>query len=159
MSRTFSTPGNCYKVCLVFPKIFWPLSIKRFGLLSDVEKGNEQFATLGKYLIIENQYTETNIPCLVVHTCGDAAIDMESKNDEEIINEIMNRLSFVFYSQQPLPYPIETVITRWSISNPVNTFSVDLCCENTDIPIIFAEKHLSDQRDSIKGIKILISCH
>ncbi|KAJ3262102.1 hypothetical protein HK103_003945 [Boothiomyces macroporosus] len=92
--------GISNKIVLVFPRIFWPLQYNSFGILQD-------------NLLFINQYHKTNLPCLIVHCSGNSALEMENRTDEELVDEIMKKLSKIFYSENPLPYPIETIVTRW----------------------------------------------
>jgi hypothetical protein len=39
---------------------------------------------------------------------------MEIKDDQTILDEIMDRLSIMFPFECPLPYPVEHLITRWA---------------------------------------------
>ncbi|KAJ3274946.1 hypothetical protein HDV01_001810 [Terramyces sp. JEL0728] len=92
--------GVSNKIVLVFPRIFWPLQYSSFGILQD-------------NLLFINQYQKTNLPCLIVFYSGAGAIDMELKNDEDLVEDIMKKLAKMFYTENPLPYPIETIVTRW----------------------------------------------
>ncbi len=93
------------KICLVFPRVFWPIHIKEFGILSDEIRG--------KYFLIENLYEKTKLPCLLIKCSGEAALELENKEDLAIQKEVLTILSKMFPFECPLPYPIEAVITRW----------------------------------------------
>ncbi|KAJ3326325.1 hypothetical protein HDV06_000201 [Boothiomyces sp. JEL0866] len=92
--------GISNKIVLVFPRIFWPLQYNSFGILQE-------------NLLFLNQYQKTNLPCLIVHYSGNTALEMEDRSDEELVEEIMKKLSKMFYTENPIPYPIETIVTRW----------------------------------------------
>lgn len=62
-------------------------------------------------------YKETQLPCLVIFCSGVAARKLEEKQDADIHTEIMTMLSSIFPYETPLPYPIESVITRRSLDN------------------------------------------
>ncbi|KAI8901503.1 flavin-containing amine oxidoreductase-domain containing protein [Globomyces pollinis-pini] len=106
--------GVVNKICLVFPRIFWPLHTEKFGLLSSPNEKESLFSSRGKFFLVENMYSSTQLPCLVVYTSGLAAETLEKQPDSSIINKIMMRLAMVFPNEQPLPLPIESVVTRWS---------------------------------------------
>jgi hypothetical protein len=155
LSRTIDVinhgTGVVNKICLVFPRIFWPLDIKRFGLLSPINHNTSPINCLGNHVLVINMYSETNLPCLLIYTCGFAALDMEAKKDCFIIEEILDRLSLCFPAEQPLPYPIETVLTRWSQDTFSRKFDESFLNLNSD-SLIFASKISSGEKDISKGI-------
>lgn len=101
--------GIVNKICLVFPRVFWPIDIEIFGVL-----GGTTPETRGKYFSIRNMYKETRLPCLMIYCCGASAIDIESLDDVTIQKDILAILARMFPLECPLPYPIESVVTRWS---------------------------------------------
>ncbi|KAJ3327360.1 hypothetical protein HDU91_004397, partial [Kappamyces sp. JEL0680] len=101
--------GIINKVCLVFPRVFWPVEVERFGILSDCTA-----QLRGKHFMMVNMYNSTKLPCLMVYYSGVAALDIESKEDMSILKDILNVLARMFPFECPLPYPIETVVTRWA---------------------------------------------
>ncbi|KAJ3293198.1 hypothetical protein HK104_004664 [Borealophlyctis nickersoniae] len=54
------------------------------------------------------------MPILVSFISGQAAREMEKEDDRTIVSKAMMVLSRIFRSEQPLPQPIETIVTRWS---------------------------------------------
>ena len=108
--------GIINKVILVFPRIFWPLYWEKFGQLPEPNPSSSQAefeSNRGKYFLFQNMYNETNLPCLVVYISGQAAQDAENLTDDQILKEVLDRLSAMFPDETPLPKPIETVTTRW----------------------------------------------
>ena len=109
--------GIVNKVILVFPRIFWPLNLTKFGQIQEpnTTATHDDFENnRGKYYMFQNMYQETLLPCLVVYISGQACIKVEKQTDESIVNDILDRLSNMFPDETPLPRPIETVTTRWS---------------------------------------------
>jgi monoamine oxidase len=111
--------GIVNKVCLVFPRIFWPLNIQKLGSLGDSSM-NEKLSYAdyekkrGRFFLFRNSYSTTQLPCLTVYISGPAAPDIEGETDDIIVGEILDRLSVMFPEESPLPKPIETIVTRWS---------------------------------------------
>lgn len=104
--------GTLNKISLVFPRIFWPLHVHQFGSLAEVD-GAKSHKTRGRLFLFQNMYNETQLPCLTVFVSGTYACKIESSSDTDIIAAIMDVLTLIFPSEHPLPYPIESVITRW----------------------------------------------
>ena len=94
---------------MVFPLIFWPIETLYFGILSD-----HSLQSKGKYFLIQNMFHETKLPCLMIYCCGPGALDIESLDDLTIQKDILNILARIFPMECPLPYPIESIITRWT---------------------------------------------
>jgi lysine-specific histone demethylase 1 len=92
------------KIFLVFPKIFWPFQKNMFGSLGKADDD----------ILFINMYVETQLPCLHIKLKGGIAVELEREEDSKVINIIMTRLSEMFPEAYPIPYPIETIITRWS---------------------------------------------
>ena len=94
---------------MVFPRIFWPIGTEYFGVLSD-----HSFQAKGKYFLIRNMFLETNLPCLMIYCCGSGAVELEALDDLTIQKDVLNILARMFPLECPLPYPIESIITRWA---------------------------------------------
>lgn len=102
--------GILNKMVLVFPRIFWALKDRKFGSLGkDVSHD-----TTGRSYLFLNMYESTQLPCLEILIAGYSAYELEDSSDDVIVRDIMGRLSAIFPEERPLPYPIETIITRWS---------------------------------------------
>jgi monoamine oxidase len=140
--------GVVNKVCLVFPRIFWPLHLDRFGSLSDLSSESPSKVRGRSYMFI-NMYHETQLPCLAVVLSGQAAISMEEESDNDIVYGIMDRLCLMFPNEHPLPYPIESVITRWS----KDTYSGGSSCylKQNGIPGSFDELLMDSRRLYMAG--------
>ena len=52
---------------------------------------------------------------MLINCSGLGSLEMETKDDQTILDEIMDRLSIMFPFECPLPYPVEHVITRWTM--------------------------------------------
>ncbi len=104
-----SSIGTVNKVSLVFPRVFWPIDVERFGILAD-----QNAQSRGRHFMMVNMYNSTKVPCLMVYYSGLAALEIEGKEDMIILKEILNMLARMFPFECPLPYPIETIVTRWA---------------------------------------------
>jgi monoamine oxidase len=140
--------GVVNKICVVFPRIFWPLHLERFGSLTEFN-GEDPGKVRGKSFMFINMYQETQLPCLAVIVSGQAAIAMEKESDNDIVYEIMDRLCLMFPNEHPLPYPIESVITRWS----KDTYSGGSSCylKHKGIPGSFDELLMDSRRLYMAG--------
>lgn len=98
------------KICLVFPRIFWPLDTEFFGILHHSPSSQ----TSGKYFLIQNMYNTTKLPCLMIYCCAQGALAVEKLEDLAIQKEILTILSRIFPLECPIPYPIESIVTRWA---------------------------------------------
>ena len=98
------------KICLVFPRIFWPLDTEFFGILHQSPSSQ----TRGKYFLIQNMYNTTKLPCLMIYCCAQGALAVEKLEDLAIQKEILTILSRIFPLECPIPYPIESIVTRWA---------------------------------------------
>ncbi|KAJ3037487.1 hypothetical protein HDV00_001662 [Rhizophlyctis rosea] len=122
--------GLFNKLVLVFPRMFWPnKSGDVFGSLSNPAEGKTRgevaakggsydpaaYASVrGRLFLFWNLYPTTKLPILVAFISGEAAREMENKDDKTIVSEAMSTLSTIFPRETPLPSPIETIVTRWS---------------------------------------------
>ncbi len=97
------------KICVVFPRVFWPIATEYFGILYDHSSQSK-----GKYFLIQNMFHETKLPCLMIYCCGKGALELETHDDLTIQKDVLNILARMFPLECPLPYPIESIITRWS---------------------------------------------
>lgn len=133
--------GLLNKIMLVFPFAFWDLDIPTFHVLQRIvhTKGktgadNLDSSNLGVGFEFRNVTTETRIPVLVAVLASKVALAYERLTDDEIISDIMNVLARVFSDRQPLPMPIETVITRWGRDE--NSFGTS-CSVDSEFPDVY----------------------
>lgn len=109
--------GTLNKVILVFDKPFWDIDQDMFGLLREPEVKDsldqeDYIANRGRFYFFWNCIKTTGRPMLISLMAGDAAHQAEASNDTEIVTEVTQELSKIF-SQQKVPEPLETIVTRW----------------------------------------------
>lgn len=109
--------GNLNKVILVYDKPFWSIEQDMFGLLreSEVPESLDQedyVANRGRFYLFWNCIKTTGLPLLIALMAGDAAHQAESVTDAELVAGVTRDLALMF-KQDPIPVPIETIVTRW----------------------------------------------
>ncbi|RKO92403.1 amine oxidase, partial [Blyttiomyces helicus] len=106
--------GLFNKLVLVFPHRFWDKEMDSFGSISGPEgDGDDPYPHFAIYYALNrNMYPTTKLPVLVSFISGEAARDFEAAEDKDIVAKALVVLGRIFPEQQPIPYPIETIVTR-----------------------------------------------
>ena len=109
--------GTLNKVILVFDKPFWDVDQDMFGLLREPEikdslDQEDYIANRGRFYFFWNCIKTTGRPVLISLMAGDAAHQVETSSDAELLAEVMHELSKIFSDKQ-VPEPLETIVTRW----------------------------------------------
>ena len=94
--------GTLNKVWMVFPHTFWDIDKDLIGYLS-VDKGH-----FSEWYYFD-ELASNNV--LIAFNAGDYAEAIESKSDQEIINEAMDTLRVIYGNN--IPQPENYVISRW----------------------------------------------
>ncbi|KAF8927291.1 flavin-containing amine oxidoreductase-domain containing protein [Dissophora ornata] len=114
--------GLLNKLVLVFDKIFWDPAIELFGYVASGEEGFHEMkynrrvyrSSRGKFYMFWNCSVVSGLPVLVTLMAGQSAYDCESVPKEELVEEALETLAFIYPEVQEIPTPIETIVTRWS---------------------------------------------
>ena len=109
--------GTLNKVILVFEKPFWNVNQDMIGLLRDATTTNslnqgDYVQNRGRYYLFWNCIKTSGRPMLIALMAGDAAHQAELLSDAQIVVEVTQQLALMF-KQNPVPYPVETIVTRW----------------------------------------------
>lgn len=104
--------GLLNKVILVYENSFWDINIDVFGSLSEPDSKGVYDTNRGRFYIFWNCIKTSGQPVLLALMAGDSAIQMENETDNELIKEATRILQNI-YPNQTIPYPKETIITRW----------------------------------------------
>jgi monoamine oxidase len=100
--------GTYTNVVLVFPKSFWEDSMNLFGVLNRPGENSR-----GNHFTFWNISLSTGVPTLMSCISGEAALVAQYKTDHDIVKGAMTRLASIFSHKLPLPWPSETLVTRW----------------------------------------------
>jgi monoamine oxidase len=105
--------GVLNKVVLVFREPFWDVNTDTFGFLNpqDLETGLYETAR-GKCFLFWNMTPVVKLPVLIALLAGEAAVRLEQQPDQTIVKETLDVLQRLY--DQPIPSPLETIVTRWS---------------------------------------------
>ncbi|KAG0197719.1 hypothetical protein BGX28_008777 [Mortierella sp. GBA30] len=114
--------GLLNKLVLVFEKPFWEPSVELFGYVGSGKEGssakgynlNEYRSSRGKFYMFWNCMAVSGLPVLVALMAGQSAYDCEKAAKEDLVEEAMQTLARIHPHLQPIPAPIEAVVTRWS---------------------------------------------
>lgn len=101
--------GTVNRVVLVFPYPFWGDSVS-FHYINEPEVDKVTF--FNSYHVHFEVVKSLSEVSALIATIKSSEIQ-ESKSDDELISQIMHILAIIFSFCQPLPMPIETVVTRW----------------------------------------------
>jgi len=106
------------QVILVYEKAFWEPNRDMFGLLNEAEQQaslNPEDYTLrrGRYYLFWNCIKTSGKPTLIALMAGDAAHYAEATSDNQLIQEVTDRLDKMF-APNDVPLPTEAIVTRWS---------------------------------------------
>ncbi|QSL64175.1 hypothetical protein MERGE_000330 [Pneumocystis wakefieldiae] len=104
--------GLLNKIILVYENSFWDVNIDVFGSLSEPDELGVYDRNRGRFYIFWNCIKTSGQPVLLALMAGDSAIQMENETDNELIQEATRILQNI-YPGQMIPYPKETIITRW----------------------------------------------
>ncbi len=109
--------GTLNKVILLYDKPFWDVDQDMFGLLREAEVAGslDQDAYVrnrGRFYLFWNCIKTSGLPVLIALMAGDAAHQAETVTDAELVNAVNQELARMFM-QNPIPRPLETIITRW----------------------------------------------
>ncbi|KAG5439206.1 hypothetical protein PCANB_001505 [Pneumocystis canis] len=104
--------GLLNKIILVYNTAFWDVNIDVFGSLSEPDEKGLYDKNRGRFYIFWNCIKSAGQPVLLALMAGDSAIQMEDETDNELIEEATKILKNI-YSNQMIPYPKESIITRW----------------------------------------------
>lgn len=110
--------GTLNKVILVFEKPFWNVHQDMIGLLRDATTSNslnqgDYVQNRGRFYLFWNCIKTSGRPMLIALMAGDAAHQAELLSDAQIVGEVTQQLALMF-KQNPVPQPVETIVTRWS---------------------------------------------
>jgi monoamine oxidase len=100
--------GILNKVVMVFPKRFWDENLDTFGLIQPNKIDR------GKYFLFYTSSKEGEGNVLIALIAGNAAIEVESREEDEVVNEVLDSLRKIFDKkavQVPTPYSYH--LTRW----------------------------------------------
>ena len=97
--------------------MFWEQDRDMFGLLNQPDNSQshkpEHYASQrGRFYLFWNCTKTSGAPVLIALMAGDSAIDVESADNEVIIEEITLKLRQMYPSAK-VPWPTETIITKW----------------------------------------------
>ncbi len=98
--------GTYNKTYLLFSKPFWDKKSEWLVFFPTKEQPNELYEVLNYHKFYQQ-------PILLVFTAGDFAKKMETRSDEQIIDQIMHRLRSVYGPS--IPQPTSFVISRWGL--------------------------------------------
>jgi len=100
--------GILNKVVLVFPERFWSEHLDTFGLMQ--RNRNER----GKYFLFYASSREGEGNVLLALIAGQAAIDVESREEDEVVMEVLDYLKKIFSRKNiEVPSPYSYHLTRW----------------------------------------------
>ena len=99
--------GLLNKICLEFPRQWWPKDFD-FFFLSTLELSGQQ----GVLLVI-NQASMVQSPVLVCHIASEHARYLESFKDEEVLDKVMKLFRKTFKECGEIPWPTWMDMTRW----------------------------------------------
>ncbi|KAL1984375.1 hypothetical protein VTN96DRAFT_9236 [Rasamsonia emersonii] len=110
--------GLLNKVVLVFDKPFWDVDQDMIGLLQEADNPDslvqeDYAANRGRFYLVWNCVKTTGLPVLVALLAGEAAYQVETMKDADIIAEAMSQLRTIF-KDVAVPDPLETIVTRWA---------------------------------------------
>ena len=110
--------GTLNKVILVFEKPFWNVDQDMIGLLRDAATTNsvkqgDYVQNRGRFYLFWNCIKTSGRPMLIALMAGEAAHQAELLSDKQIVSEVTQQLALMF-KQNPVPHPVETIVTRWS---------------------------------------------
>ncbi|KAI8802714.1 hypothetical protein BJ742DRAFT_777896 [Cladochytrium replicatum] len=114
--------GFFNKVILVFSQVFWPIDDDSFGTLAHFRpKHRSPNSSLSKSAnatptctYTPQAYESQRCRSLVAFVSGAAAQDVEDESDTIVVRKAMAVLARVFPEQNPLPRPVESILTRWA---------------------------------------------
>ena len=109
--------GVLNKCILVYDEPFWDVDQDMFGLLREPEVKDsldqeDYVANRGRFYFFWNCIKTSGRPVLIALMAGDAAHQVESASDAELVSEVTQELSKIFKDKQ-VPLPQESIITRW----------------------------------------------
>lgn len=89
-----------------------------FGLLNEAEQEaslnpKDYTSRRGRYYLFWNCIKTSGKPTLVALMAGDAAYYAEATSDDQLIQEVTDRLDKMF-APNDVPLPTEAIVTRWS---------------------------------------------
>ncbi|KAG5519152.1 hypothetical protein PMAC_002240 [Pneumocystis sp. 'macacae'] len=98
----------------VYDTAFWDVNIDVFGSLREPDSNGvyDKNRETGRFYIFWNCIKTAGQPVLLALMAGDSAIQMENETDNELIREATKILKNI-YPTKMVPYPKETIITRW----------------------------------------------
>ncbi|CCJ31580.1 unnamed protein product [Pneumocystis jirovecii] len=103
---------NLKQIILVYDTAFWDVNIDVFGSLREPDNNGVYDKNRGRFYIFWNCIKTAGQPVLLALMAGDSAIQMENETDNELIREATKILKNI-YPTKKVPYPKETIITRW----------------------------------------------
>uniref|UniRef100_A0A915JJE8 Amine oxidase domain-containing protein n=1 Tax=Romanomermis culicivorax TaxID=13658 RepID=A0A915JJE8_ROMCU len=96
--------GNLNKVVLCFDRVFWDPSRHMFGYI------NEKTEARGEFFLFWTIYNEPTVIALVA---GKSSSKIEYLSEEIVVERCLHVLRTIF-SQDQVPPPKETMVTRWA---------------------------------------------
>ncbi|KAF2682697.1 hypothetical protein K458DRAFT_390616 [Lentithecium fluviatile CBS 122367] len=110
--------GLLNKVILVYENAFWEPNRDMFGLLNEAEhqaslKPEDYASRRGRYYLFWNCIKTSGKPTLVALMAGEAAHYAEATSDDQLIQEVTDRLDKMF-APNFVPLPTEAIVTRWN---------------------------------------------
>ena len=116
--------GILNKVIMVFPERFWDNKLDTFGLIQP-EKIDR-----GKYFLFYTSCEEGDGNVLIALIAGNAALEAEAREADEVVSEVMESLRKIFDKKNTrVPSPISYHLTRWG-SDPNTYGSYSSCSRN-----------------------------
>ncbi|KAF9914311.1 hypothetical protein BX616_008547 [Lobosporangium transversale] len=114
--------GLLNKLVLVFDTIFWDPAVELFGYAGSGKSGTSiekldlktYRSSRGKFYMFWNCSHVTDRPILVTLMAGQSAYDSELMSKGELVKEAVETLQLIFPQINPIPTPVETIVTRWS---------------------------------------------
>ncbi|KAF9355232.1 hypothetical protein BGX34_010575 [Mortierella sp. NVP85] len=114
--------GLLNKLVLVFNKPFWDTTTELFGYVGGGKDGsasaaydlNRYRSSRGKFYMFWNCMVVSGLPVLVTLLAGQSAYDCEQSSKDDLVQEALETLALIYPEKQPIPTPLESIVTRWS---------------------------------------------
>ncbi|KAG7401968.1 hypothetical protein PHYBOEH_008489 [Phytophthora boehmeriae] len=133
---TRSQMGQCMKVLVQFPEIFWPVNATFIGLINGNSRSDESDVRRVYFPVVFSYYAAKGVPILEGDLVGNQVRALSATlSDEKIVQALFQQLQDTFGSD--IPQPVAHFITRWDqdewARGAYSSVTVDSSYEDPDL--------------------------
>ncbi|OWZ17781.1 Oxidase [Phytophthora megakarya] len=130
-----SQMGQCMKVMVQFPVVFWPKNASFISQISDTSNDDGNKVHRIYFPVIFSYYAVKGVPILEGDLIGDKVKEISALSDDEIVRALYLQLQDTFGHE--IPEPVGQFITRWDqdewARGAYSTVTVDSTYEDPDL--------------------------